>query len=76
MSTARCTELMVRGMYHNTQEMWIAKQPFMLLTYMAVYMPWVGRQIMTNIVGPSRCKMVMEGGNMYDVKVSKRAVCM
>jgi hypothetical protein len=49
--------------------MWISDQPFLLMTYVQTYMPWVARQLMTFLVGPARVKALKEGENIYDVKV-------
>ena len=67
MTTLRCVDLMLRGMAHRVEEMWISDQPFLTFTYLSTYAPWVSRQIM-KFVGPARARILEEGGNIYDVK--------
>lgn len=67
MSTLRCIELVMRGLYYKVDEMWISDQPFLFFTYLNVYFPWVSRQLF-KVVGPLRVKILKEGGNIYDVK--------
>ena len=69
MSTLRFVKLALKGVYHRFDEMWISDQPYLLLTYIAVYAPWVNRRIL-DFVGPKRVKLLKEGGNIYDVQVS------
>ena len=70
METSRCTGLMVKGMFHKVEEMWISHQPLLSLTFVAEYMPWLSRQLFTNIVGPSRAKMLKTGGSMYSLSAN------
>lgn len=37
----RCAELMTTAMYYDLPEVWIAKQPFLLFTYVGQYLPWL-----------------------------------
>jgi len=67
MTTLRCVELMLRGMYHKVDEMWISDQPILLFTYLNTYAPWVSRQLL-KYVGPARVKILKEGGQIYDMK--------
>ncbi len=76
MSTERFTHLMVKGMHHRVEEMWISDQPFLLLTYLNTYMPWVGRQLFTRVVAPIRIKTLQEGGNIFDFKVQLLFICL
>ncbi len=69
MPTSRCTFLMLKGIYNKFSEIWISDQPFLVLTYVYHYMPWVGRQLMTKIFGPARVRSLIEGLDIYDVKV-------
>ena len=45
MPTARCTELIAKAMHYGFEEVWISEQPFHIITYLMVYMPFVGRQV-------------------------------
>ena len=69
MPTERCTHLVAKGMAHRVSEMWISDQPFLLVTYLNTYMPWVSRQLFTKLLGPTRVRILKEGGNLYDAKV-------
>lgn len=69
METARCSQLMAKGIFHRVDEMWISPQPYLAFTYLNQYAPWLFRQIMTNVVGPQRVKALKEGGNVFDAKV-------
>ena len=53
MPTERCTDLISRAMKHKVDELWISDQPLLAVTYMMVYTPWLGRQIMTKFAGIS-----------------------
>ncbi|XP_078000517.1 dehydrogenase/reductase SDR family member 7-like [Glandiceps talaboti] len=46
MPTDRCAKLMVIGMANKLDELWISKQPMLLLAYMAQYMPMFCRFIL------------------------------
>jgi short-subunit dehydrogenase len=68
MPTERCTDLMARGIHHKIDELWISDQPLLGITFLNVYFPWVGRQLFTRFVGPSRSRMLKEGNkNMYSL---------
>ena len=68
MKTARFSELALRSIYHKFGEVWIAEQPFLLVTYIGVYLPWVYRQLNVHLVGAMRTRSIREGGDMYNVK--------
>jgi dehydrogenase/reductase SDR family protein 7 len=68
MPTKRCTDLILKGMYYKLAEMWISEQPFLFVTYLNVYSPWLSRQLFTKVIGPSRISTLKDGGNIYDVK--------
>lgn len=69
MPTERATALMTKGMYYKFDEMWITQQPILLVSYLAVYAPWVGRQLLKYVLGPSRVKALQSGeGSTYDFK--------
>lgn len=75
MPTPRFVSLMLRGLYYNVDELWISTQPFLLLTYLAQYAPWVSRQV-GKLVGPSRVKAIREDENPFDLKVRhERYMC-
>jgi len=69
METSRCSYLMTKAMQWRLDEVWIAQQPFLFITYLFEYLPGVSRQLMKNVVGPSRVKTLKSGGEkMYDIK--------
>ena len=51
MSTERCTDMVSRAMKHKVDELWIADQPLLAVTFMMEYTPWIGRQIGTRLIG-------------------------
>jgi dehydrogenase/reductase SDR family protein 7 len=55
MPTERCTYLIVKGIYYNLSEMWIAQQPVLLFAYVFTYMPFVARKI-SNAMGAMKVK--------------------
>ena len=61
METSRCTGLMARGMFHKIDELWIADQPLLAITFIMQYLPWTGRQLF-KLVGPSRVRMLKSSG--------------
>lgn len=67
MATSHFVRIMIKGLYHDVNEMWISSQPFLLLTYISQYMPWVSRQ-MGMLVGPTRIKLLKEAKDPFDVK--------
>ncbi len=69
MPTDRCTGLIVKGLYHDLDEMWISDQPFLALTYLTEYFPWVSRQILVKVAGPARIRAIKSGENIYDMKI-------
>lgn len=69
MPTERCTFLMMKGIYHRLPEMWISDQPYLLVTYIGQYFPWISRAMFTNLMGPARVAAMIDGGNLFDVKV-------
>ena len=73
MTTPRFVAVMLRGLYYNVDELWISTQPFLLLTYLSQYAPWVSRQ-MGKLVGPPRVEAIREDGNPFDLKVRVRVV--
>ena len=68
MTTPRFSELALRGIYHQLPEMWIADQPFLLITYIASYMPWVYRQLNVHLIGAMRVKAITDGSDLYNVR--------
>lgn len=68
MATIRCSELILKGLYHNLDEMWIAGQPFLLFTYLTQYLPGVSRLYASKIAGPARIRALSQGENIYDLK--------
>ncbi len=74
MPTARCTHLVAKGMFHRVEEMWISEQPFLLMTYLTQYAPYLSRQLATRVLGPARVRLLEEGGSLYDTQVRFRRV--
>lgn len=70
MATVRCSDLILKGLWHGLDEMWIAGQPFLLFTYLTQYLPGVSRFYATKIAGPARIRALSQGENIYDLKVS------
>jgi len=68
MATPRFSELALRGIYFKFSEMWIADQPFLLVTYIASYFPWVYRQLNVYVVGAMRVNAMTGGTDLYNVK--------
>lgn len=67
MDTVRFSQLAVRGIYNKFSEVWIADQPFLLITYIGSYMPWIYRQLNTYIIGAMRVRSMTEGMDLYNV---------
>ncbi len=70
MSTSRCVYLMAKAMHYRWSEIWISDQPFLLMTYLNVYFPWVSRMLMTHVIGPARIKTLQTGGNVWDIQAN------
>ena len=68
MSTARCTRLVAVAMWAGLHEVWISQQPILFFVYLAEYAPGFARQLWTRVVGPSRVKTMLAGGDVYDIK--------
>ena len=68
MPTARCTHLMARGMKWRLDEIWISNQPYLALTYLHTYMPFISRQLFKRLIGPGRVKTLAAGGDIYSLK--------
>lgn len=68
MTTERSTDLMVKAVKYKFDEVWISKQPFLAITYLNVYCPWLSRQLFKNLIGPARIKAHEEDGNVFDIK--------
>lgn len=68
MPTERCTYLIAKAMKYKFDEVWISIQPFLLLTYINVYTPYLGRLLFKKVIGPSRVRAMQSGGDVYDVR--------
>jgi dehydrogenase/reductase SDR family protein 7 len=75
MPTERCTELIMKGLYYDMDEMWISEQPFLVMTYLTAYMPALARTLMVKYFGPARVHALKAGLNLYDPKVSQSINC-
>jgi dehydrogenase/reductase SDR family protein 7 len=69
MPTERCTELIMKGLYYDLDEMWVSEQPFLAMTYIIEYMPYLSRKLMVKYFGPARINALKNGLNIYDAKV-------
>jgi dehydrogenase/reductase SDR family protein 7 len=69
MPTRRCSELIVKGVYHNLSDMWVVSQPFLIFAYMAQYAPGLFRQLSVQLAGPARVKALASGGDTFDVLI-------
>lgn len=56
MSTERCADLVAVAIANKQKMSWIARQPFLLLAYMAQYMPTLTRFIAPWIISEDRLK--------------------
>lgn len=70
MATERCTALIMKGLYYDLDEMWISEHPFLFMTYVTAYFPFLSRQLMVKFFGPARINALKSGLNIYDAKVS------
>lgn len=68
MPTARCTLLVAKAMYYRLYEAWISDQPYLLVTYLAEYMPGLTRLLFSKVLGPARTRALKSGANVYDIK--------
>ena len=68
MSTERCTLLVAKAMQWNLGEVWISQQPFLFVTYLAEYAPFLSRALWAKVLGPGRVGAMLSGGDLYDVK--------
>lgn len=64
MPTERCSELILKGLHHDVDEMWISEQPALAASYVATYMPYVFRYIKSYWFGPFVMKS-LEKGNTF-----------
>jgi hypothetical protein len=71
MRTSLCTKLIMRGLYHNLEEMWISEQPFLGLTYAAVYLPPFAKWYMDKKYGPQRVNALKKGESLYGTSTGK-----
>ena len=76
MSTERCTHLILKALHYKFDEVWISDQPFLAVTYLSVYVPWLTRQLMKNFIGPSRVKAFVDGASVFDVKLILQQIFM
>lgn len=68
MATERCTQLIMKGLYHNHEEMWISDQPFLGMTYMAYFFPYLAKYYVDNVLGPGRINALRSGQSIYGEK--------
>ena len=65
MPTERCTELILRGLHHDLDEMWISEAPFLAMAYVSVYFPSIARYYVDNVLGPTRVHALKTGQAIY-----------
>lgn len=68
MATDRCTSLILKGLFHDQNELWISEHPFLLFTYLAQYAPGLARWYGSEVAGPARVRAITNGENIYDLK--------
>jgi dehydrogenase/reductase SDR family protein 7 len=64
MSVEKCAELIVKAAANDMREVWISKQPVLLMLYLMQYFPQLGFAVMDR-VGPKRVKAYKEGASGY-----------
>ncbi len=69
MPTDRCTSLIIKGLYHGIDEMWISRHPVLLIAHIYQYLPNVGRKIFKDLVGPARVYALKNGRGIFDPTV-------
>jgi dehydrogenase/reductase SDR family protein 7 len=69
MTTERCTQLILKALHYKYDEVWLSDQPFLAITYLSVYAPWITRQLMKHFIGPSRVRAFIEGASVFDFKL-------
>ncbi len=57
MPTDRCTSLMLKGIYHNFDEMWIAEHPALLVAFINEHFPKIGRLIASKFIVKKRMEL-------------------
>jgi dehydrogenase/reductase SDR family protein 7 len=67
MSTERCSHLTLKALSYKFDEVWVSKQPFLLITYLAVYTPGLSRFLFKKLLGPTRVDAFLSDGNVFDV---------
>jgi hypothetical protein len=70
MPTDRCTSLIIKGLYHNIEEMWISRNPVLLIAHLYQYLPGFSRKLFKHIVGPARIYALKNGRSIFDTTVS------
>ncbi len=70
MATDRCTSLVIKGLYHNIDEMWISRNPVLLIAHVYQYLPTLGRKLFKYIIGPARIYALKNGRGIFDPTVS------
>ncbi len=60
MSTERCSELTIKGLYHNFDELWIAEQPILAIAYIHEHFPRIGRTFISKLIAKKRLENYYE----------------
>lgn len=71
MSTDRCTSLIIKGLYHGIEEMWISRNPVLLIAHVTQYLPTLSRKIFKHVIGPARLYALKNGRGIFDPTVSQ-----
>ncbi len=61
MSTARCAQLMAVALANRMDEVWISLHPFLLLHYVATYLPSLSKKLLPRIITLERWAQIREG---------------
>lgn len=66
MTTQRCSDLILTGLYHKLSYLWIADFTYVSAAYLAQYTPGFGRFIVKTFAGPMRIYAATTGGQVFD----------
>jgi hypothetical protein len=61
MPTERCSELTLKGLYHDFDEMWIAEQPSLAVAYFADNVPRLAKLFATKVIAKNRLAQYYAG---------------
>jgi hypothetical protein len=61
MPTERCSQLTLKGLYHDFDEMWIAEQPALAVAYLADHVPRLAKLFATKVIAKNRLTQYYAG---------------